>query len=179
VAAGDLDGDGTRDLAVSMGGSFGRVALLFGQAGGGFSEPEIVVTGALPEDIVIEDFDGNGAMDIALSHTATHDVVVLLGQGGGEFAPATSYVVPSGSQPRSLVCADLDGDGALDLVTSHLSGLSVLRGTGNGAFFPPQHLDYGGLPKYGLAVADLDGDGRPDLVNSRLSADELLVLLQQ
>ena len=178
VAAGDLDGDGTSDLAVSFGGSFGRVALLFGDGSGSFSEPEVLLAGALPSQVVIGDFDGNGDLDIAVCHTSTHDVVVFLGAGGGEFATGTSYPIGLGTQPEQLAAADLDGDGALDLVTSHLSGLAVLRGTGNGAFFPAQALALAGLPKFGLAVADLDGDDAPDLVTARLIGDEIVVLLQ-
>ena len=104
--------------------------------------------------------------------------MVLLGQGGGAFDPATSYPLPRGTQPRTLACEDLDADGALDLVASRFSALSVLRGTGNGAFFPEQALEISGNLRWGLAVADLDGDGASDLVTARLVEDEVVVLLQ-
>src|SRR5256885_12919277 len=56
---------------------------------------------------------------------------------GQPFATAAHYA--TGSQPSHVEVGDLNGDGTLDLVTSHANSVSVLLGTGNGAF--AAHVD--------------------------------------
>jgi cysteine-rich repeat protein len=68
--------------------------------------------------------------------------------------------------PQEVVAADLNGDGALDLVTTNTAeSLSVLLGDGAGDFSRLSDVDVteGGD---GLVVADLDGDNILDLVSS-------------
>jgi cysteine-rich repeat protein len=67
--------------------------------------------------------------------------------------------------PQTIVSADLNGDGALDLVTTNTAeSLSVLLGNGTGGFsrLPDVDVEEGGD---GLVVADLDGDNALDLVS--------------
>ena len=63
---------------------------------------------------------------------------------------------------RSVAAADLDGDGARDLVVG-ADELAVLRNLGDGSFAPPAPLS--GTPTLvELRTGDLDGDGLPDVV---------------
>src|ERR1022692_2427685 len=69
--------------------------------------------------------------------------------------------------PTSIVTADFNRDGNLDLVTANWnsSDISVLLGNGDGTFKPAvNHLI--GTMTYAtniLATADFNGDGNPDL----------------
>jgi len=60
--------------------------------------------------------------------------------------------------------ADFNGDGHIDLITANGDSgtISVLLGTGAGAFLPP--VNPGGVPLG--AVADFNGDGRMDLASA-------------
>ncbi len=66
--------------------------------------------------------------------TSSNTVSVLRNLGDGTFAAQVTYAV--GSRPHSVTAADVDGDGAVDLVTANYSSntVSVLRNLGDGTF---------------------------------------------
>jgi len=72
-----------------------------------------------------------------------------------------------GYDPRGKVVAialgDLNGDGALDVITGNdaSNSLSVLVGGGDGTFADAQTYPAGNT--HTVAVVDLDGDGKLDL----------------
>ncbi|MCU0962847.1 MAG: FG-GAP-like repeat-containing protein [Pirellulaceae bacterium] len=84
---------------------------------------------------------------------------------------------PVGNGPASVAVADLNGDGYLDLVTanSNSNNVSVLRGSGNGAFQAATYTSVGTYP-FALTVADLNGDGYLDLVTANSSSNNVSVL---
>jgi hypothetical protein len=107
-------------------------------------------------------------------------VGVLLGNGNGTFQAAVPY--GSGAwEPRSVVVADVNGDGKLDLLvanqcisgpncTSVIGGVTVLLGNGNGTFQPAVAYGSGGVRSFSVAVADVNGDGKPDLLVTNVYA---------
>ncbi len=87
---------------------------------------------------------------------------------------------PVGDGPVSVAVADLNADGAPDLVTANRlsDDVSVLLGRGDGTFQIQQTFPVGDSPK-SVAVADLNADGAPDLVTANFSSDDVSVLLHQ
>jgi len=77
------------------------------------------------------------------------------------FAPAVNY--PAGDAPRSIFCADLDGDGDLDLAVanSESDDVSILKNNGDGTFYLDSN--YAADSPYSVFCADLDGDWDLDL----------------
>jgi len=91
------------------------------------------------------------------------------------FSPAVSY--SAGTAPASVVKADFNGDGRLDLaVGTSGNTLNILLGNGNGTFQNP--LSYSsGAPTSSLAVGDFNGDGKPDLATAGPSGNTVSILL--
>jgi hypothetical protein len=97
LAAADLDGDGTTDLAVANS-TANTLSVLLGDGAGGFApqagSPYTVGSG--PRSVAVGDFDGDGAPDLAVANAGDNTVSVLLQpvppappapSGGGATAP--------------------------------------------------------------------------------------------
>src|SRR5262249_36159656 len=93
----------------------------------------------------------------------------------GVFTVASSPGVGNG--PNSLVYADVNGDGRLDLITANYSAntLSVLTNNGNGGFALSSSLAVGGGPD-AVTAADVNGDGKVDLISANGNDNTLTVL---
>ena len=131
---GDLDSDGILDLAVANG-SFGGVRILRGGgtggvANGGFSDPQIVVTGNMG-DVIAVDINQDGILDLLSTRTHSADetpLVVSTGHGDRTFD--VPQLTPIGRIPLGLAVGNLGGSPALDVaVCSYLQNrVSVLLG---------------------------------------------------
>src|SRR5262249_41628225 len=113
------------------------------------------------------DFNGDGVLDLAVDNQGGGSTVsVLLGAGDGTFGAARAF--DAGDGPLSVAVGDFDGDGALDLALANdgaYSGnadVSVLLGTGDGAFGATRHFRAGSRPR-SVAAGDFNGDGVLDL----------------
>jgi len=103
-------------------------------------------------------------------------VSVLLGNTDGTFRiPAQ---LESGREPYSVVVADFNQDGHLDLLASSLvsSDLSLYLGRGDGTFETRRILSTATGPGP-IVVGDFNGDGRADAAVANLAADLVSVFL--
>ena len=135
--------------------------------------------GYIAQGVAIADLNGDGVPDIVVENwwnpNDLHGAVdVLLGNGDGTFRPAVTYET-AGAPNYSVVLADVNGDGKIDIIVASCapnSGtcgssdgvVSVLLGNGNGTFQTAVSYDSGAATGVGLAVADVNGDGKPDLI---------------
>jgi hypothetical protein len=159
VAAGDLDRDGHRDLAVT--GPTSNVSILLGNGLGGFAAGTTVAVGSQPLDVAIEDVNGDGILDLVTANFASHTVSFARGTGSGTFAVVVSYA--TGINPVFLTIADVNNDGLRDVLTANQSHtVTVLLGTGNGAFAAPVNYATGTSPR-SIGIGDWDSDGALDL----------------
>jgi hypothetical protein len=158
--------------------TLGSALLLLAACGGGGDDTSWLFPLWVPTEVRIADIDGDGRADIvtaaqlSTSLSAREGRVVVRRQTApGVYAAPQTYVV--GMYPWKLVVADMDGDGAPDLVVadagppqSGAGAVWLLRQNpaDRGSFLPAQRLAVTASEPDGLAVGDVNGDGAPDVV---------------
>jgi len=188
IVMGDFNGDGRTDLAVlrwNIAGdapcpSGGFVGILLGNGDGTFSAlPAPTCVGINPLSLVAADFNGDGKLDLAVANNCGDPqcdftpgtVSILLGNGDGTFAPASTLVAgPLDALPQAITTGDFNGDGKVDLAVSNCLGacffgeVTILLGNGDGSFTPTSTSPPTGSVPFSIAAADLNGDGILDLI---------------
>ena len=171
VVASDLDADGKPDLVVEDGGAPfestpipGGIRVYRNLGGGAFAAPVALDGPDEPDGVDVGDVDRDGKPDIVATGNS-NVLYVYAGNGDATFLPAHTTALPD-IWYRSVLIADVDGDGKVDLMLGNCCGLTFgafARGDGSGGFEMPRILPLVVSPT-ALLLADLDGNGRPDLL---------------
>jgi hypothetical protein len=142
----------------------------------------------------IADVNGDGRWDLLVANQCIADdhcdlysggigrgaIGVLIGNDDGTFQPARTYL-SGGYAATTIVVADLNSDGRVDLVVGHQCGdrdcsgktvVGVLFGNGDGTFQTAVSYESGGYGSRAyydrgptlIAVGDVNRDGKADIV---------------
>lgn len=126
------------------------------------SEP--VGGGLRPWKLVEGDFNEDGRVDLVTIYRGANVAQLRLrfGDGRGGFTAPHRFDLPA-QQPVAVALGDVDLDGHLDVVLAHrdATAISVLEGTGDGAFQSTKMYEVGSTLQ-SLALADVDRDGYED-----------------
>jgi hypothetical protein len=166
IAAGDLNGDRSPDLAVTNIG--GYVSILLNNGTGKFAKPvSYDAGGGEVVDVKIADLRHDGKQDLVIAN-ASQGMVVLLNNGDGTFGKPTIYVPNCQNcvAPEACVVADFNLDGHLDVAcATSIDDSYLFYGNGKGNFGPsiPIHDAIKFQGGYSIAAGDFNNDKAPDL----------------
>jgi cysteine-rich repeat protein len=189
IAVADLDGDEALDLVATGdpdGG--GLVGVFLGDGTGAFGAAlTTAVPCDQPENVVLADFTGDGLIDAVIHDSAglvsgglgTGDIVLLAGDGAGGLAVADTLAQLA---TTFLLVADVEGDGAAEILTVGADRWLVLSGAG-GTFAELGSYGFGSVlardPRpFHAVLRDENGDGEGEVLwvdyDSRLGIDPTL-----
>ena len=172
----DLNGDGLEDFVSWNLCSGSGFSITLSTGDGTYAAPVCYpVPVGNPSEFAVGDFYGTGKLDVAASN-GQGDLYIYKNSGNGTLTLASSLTEPgatSGDQAISIVAADVNHDGHIDLVydvqnrsTNNGGSLYVLFGHGDGTFTngPVTPFTLSNEPAGNLSVGDFDGDGKADLM---------------
>jgi hypothetical protein len=182
LTTGDFDDDGHEDFAVVNMLPSPEATVFLGDGAGGFtpSTPSAIPRSPNAARLVAEDFNRDGALDLAYATSAgtpgPHLVSVLLGNGDGTLHAARTFSAPWA--PHRLQAGDMNNDGIPDIVVVGVYSKEtwILLGKGDGDFLSPITLGTTSGAD-GLVLADFNDDGNLDAAGSNPFSNDVTVLL--
>jgi hypothetical protein len=159
LTAADLDADGRPELLASD--LKGSVRMLGAAPGRTFVEGDRLALESPPTSLAAGDLDGDGLTDVVAASSDGHSVAVFVNRGSRRFADRVEYLLGFG--PLGLILADLDVDGALDLLAYQGNIAAVLPGLTT--------VPAGG----GFIRGDAGADGRVEITDPILILDRLFL----
>ena len=175
VSIADINADKKMDLVVTD--FAGEVWTYYGKNNGTFTAGPVYPLQWFedaPSNVILADFNGDGALDIFKAGDHYWKGQVTLGRGDGTFQTNQAYGWGITGFGQNLVTADFNGDGFPDVAFSYakytnLPAIGVMLGSSYGASAAPIYTTVasstclGNLPEW-IATGDVNGDGKADLV---------------
>ncbi len=160
LVSADFNNDGHIDLLTSN-------KIYIGTGTGSFLAPRLLLLSVNASQFAVGDFNGDDNIDFAGQVSSSRNVAVFFGDGIGSFSAPVLVDFLTGNI-NSFTVADMNGDGASDLVAA-LTGnhIGVSLGSPSGSFTPATSVAVGGSGQADrVSAGDVDGDGDLDVVTT-------------
>ncbi len=163
VSMGDLDGDGDLDLVLAKGRHWPLVnRVLLNDGRGEFAASNLATEADRSYSTVLADLDGNQTLDLVVSNDRPDGKLVYFNDGQGRFTRGGTWGAPEWTT-RNATVADLNGDGAVDIIAANRGGQSgFCLNDGAGGFATPCVM-IAAASATSIIAADFDNDGAIDL----------------
>lgn len=170
----DVNGDGLPDIVAAnrSGKAAGASYICLNQGSGRFGADCIPFSQESSTTITPADVNGDGRMDLIVPNRdggQSHVYVHVAARDSVRFRKVPFG--PGEVSIREAGAADLDGDGALDIVAiDERAGVTLYYGKGDATFSAGVPLAGDSATPYALALGDLNDDDRPDIVVGHVEA---------
>jgi len=134
IASADLNRNGNTDIIIAATLTNQLIILRNNQANASNLTLEFIDTGERPVDVIVGDFNKNGAMDLAVASAGSDRIFIHFNNGNGTFSSPQTFNV--GLAPTSIAAEDVNGNGFLDIIVM-ASGENRIEGlinNGSGSF---------------------------------------------
>jgi hypothetical protein len=158
----DVDGDGRLDAVTA---SDNTLFVLPGRGDGTFDTPVATPAPLATKHFAIADMNRDGRPDVVVLSSGAYACSVTVMTGRGDRTFDRGPTVAGGLYAYAIAAADLNGDGAPDVVVGQGSRpeYTVFLGSGDGTLGPRHEIACGFAIDF-ILLRDVNGDGRADLV---------------
>ncbi|CAF1395601.1 unnamed protein product [Adineta steineri] len=132
-----------------------------------------------PDSFTLSDFNNDNRLDLAVANTDNSNIGIFLQNSNRTFSQQITYFTGTYSQPTSIVAADFNNDGQIDLIVTnmYLHNLGIYLGSGDGTFFSPTIFSTGtGSSPTDLIARDFNNDRKLDLAVVDKTNNNILLL---
>jgi hypothetical protein len=149
-----------------------------------FATQQVHAVGTNPLEVTVADVNGDGKPDLITPNADDDTISVLLNTTSGatpSFAAQQTFT--TGTTPRSVAVADINGNGKADLIVANYGDntVSVFLNTtiidAMAASFAVPQTFATGMGARSVATADINGDGKLDIIVANAIDNTISVLL--
>jgi PKD repeat protein len=177
VYAADIDGDGDLDvLGTAYDGN--QVAWWSNNGGDPIIWTKYIITYVLyqPHEIYAVDIDGDDDIDVLTASSGSNKIDLWRNDGGDPIVWNEQLIGNNVAMAKSVRAADIDGDGAIDVIGAGLGDNRVIWWRNNGGdpiYWTENTIDNDFYGAHRVEAVDLDEDGDMDVVGAAYSGHEV------
>ncbi|CAF4121645.1 unnamed protein product [Rotaria sp. Silwood2] len=166
VTVGDFNNDKRIDIVVANSGRH-TIGIFLSYNNGTFADQQTYSTGSqsFPYSVVVNDFNNDSYLDIAVANYGTNNIGIFLGYGNGMFSSQNVFSTGS-SRPLFITTGDFNNDNRSDMIVANYgtNSIGIFLGHGDGCFQVQItiYTGYDSLP-HSIAVNDFNNDNHLDI----------------